>query len=84
MQKFKIGQQVKIKRDLIANNRYPHYNKGGDTITPNMKTLGGMVATIVDEDVNRGYFLDDEEDWAWPSSALISTQPLQTKRRSYV
>ena len=84
MQKFKVGQQVKIRHDLIVGNDYPHYDRDSDIITPSMWTLGGMITVIIDEDVDTGYILNGAVGWVWPSSTLIPAQPFQTKRRSYV
>lgn len=58
--KYKVGDKVKIREDLIVGNEY-----GADDFAEEMELYKGGIATITDI-YNNKYFIDvDDGEWYW-------------------
>lgn len=58
--KYKVGDKVKIREDLIVGNEY-----GADDFAEEMELYKGGIATITDI-YNNKYFIDvDDGEWHW-------------------
>ena len=58
--KYKVGDRVKIREDLIVGNEY-----GADDFAEEMELYKGGIATITDI-YNNKYFIDvDDGEWHW-------------------
>lgn len=62
--KYKAGDRVKIREDLIADKEY-----GDDTFVPEMKLWCGQVATIACCKGD-GYLLEDGYGWKWTDEMI--------------
>ena len=65
MSKFKVGTKVRIKRDL---RKYPHKDRNGVYITPDMRFMAGKIFTI-DRMLERSFpafkLEGDDMQWTW-------------------
>lgn len=63
--KYKVGDKVKIREDLIVDNEY-----GSDSFAEEMKQYKGKTATITDTYMSK-YEIDiDDGDWCWTDEML--------------
>jgi hypothetical protein len=59
--KYKVGDKVRIREDLITNKRY-----NGLSFIPSMEQYKGKVATITNIIFGDHYIIDlDDNDWCW-------------------
>lgn len=66
--KYKVGDRVKIREDLIADKRY-----GDNTFVPEMIPWRGKVATI--SCCGRFYQLEDGDNWDWTDEMIEGLAP---------
>jgi hypothetical protein len=62
--KYKVGDKVKIREDLIAGRNYGYH-----LFMPEMIPLRGQVATIACCE-NYGYLLEGGTDWVWTDEMI--------------
>jgi hypothetical protein len=59
--KYKVGDKVRIREDLITNKRY-----NGLSFIPSMEQYKGKVATITNIIFGDHYIIDlDDNEWCW-------------------
>lgn len=81
MPKYKVGDKVRIRLDLIQHEEYPmEDNAYSDTVTDDMARLCGQVATITG--ISRKYRIDiDTYDRNWTDAMLLPYTPRITKTK---
>lgn len=68
--KYKVGDKVKIREDLIVGNEY-----GADDFAEEMELYKGGIATITDI-YNNKYFIDvDDGEWHWTDEMFEDIEP---------
>ena len=58
--KYKVGDKVKIREDLVVDNKY-----GVDTYVDDMEQYKGKIATVIRITDNNKYKLDVDSYWCW-------------------
>ena len=64
--KYKIGDKVRIKEDLVANQWF-----GDDVFTPEMASYKGQVVTITKIRENKYVIEEDHGDWHWTEEMFL-------------
>ena len=63
--KYKVGDKVKIREDLIVGNKY-----GADTYVDDMEQYKGEITTVAKITDNNKYKLDIDGYWCWTDEML--------------
>ena len=76
--KYKPGDRVRVRADLINGRRYSMANGASDIAVPGMIALGGKIVTI--KEVSEfGYWIKEDEDrfpYRWTDEMFEPTQPI--------
>ena len=63
--KYKVGDKVKIREDLIVDNTY-----GADSYVEDMAQYKGEITTVISITDNNKYKLDVDSYWCWTDEML--------------
>lgn len=76
--KYKTGDRVRVRADLISNRRYSMANGASDVAVPEMLALGGKIVTI--KEVSKyGYRIKEDghmQPYRWTDEMFEPTQPI--------
>ena len=81
--KYKVGQKVRIRKDLTAGAEYPMQSGekyGFDPgVSEQMEEYRGQIMTI--ESCTRGIYVlhEDSDAWSWTDTMFESPKPLTCK-----
>lgn len=63
--KYKVGDKVRVKEDLVVGNRY-----GTQAFIEDMKKYSGKTMTISRASSNTYYFKEDKDEWFWTDEMI--------------
>lgn len=69
--KYKVGDKVRVRRDLIINNIYGNY-----FITTDMKPYVGKTMTISHVGNHAYHFKEDKYNWCWTDEMLEDVEDI--------
>lgn len=80
--KYKVGQKVRIRKDLTAGAEYPMQSGSRCGLDPgvaeDMEKYRGRIMTI---DYIKGYYtlFEDDRQWSWSDTMFENAKPLTCK-----
>lgn len=79
---FKVGDKVRIRRDLKTDMYYYNYNSSvRDMVVSGMYELRGKIATIVEFTSNGKYHIDLDNEWCYWTDSMFEIDNISMVKR---